>query len=250
MRQRSFLSLLTELFGGVPAQPTLQPRSAGELAVELDRLAGGIHTLVDARALVDFVVARFAPTPAQGWGSHAWLDRLARAEFVAVSDSGGLIPEERVARAWNGYIRTIGAPDTSQVTVEEVHSLRDGLFTTARIFGERRSANPWTVTSIYATTAEGGLAPGCRVVESARLLWDMANMPENLTGARERVGNGIVLSEQLRHTVASSAGGSRCVVGSVRGEDPVRKATREYIRDKGQRALNRAIRAMMDQTLA
>jgi hypothetical protein len=98
---------------------------------------------------------------------------------------------------------------------------------------------------------DGTLAPGCRVVESLRILWDLANMPDNLRGARERVSKGVLTSEVFKHAQ------QRPPSSSVRGgyliarvkDNPVEAAERQYINDHDITAFSNTVETMLNSLL-
>ncbi len=230
---------------------TLLARSSERVredALELDRLASGIHTAADARRYVDFVVTIFADKLPRAWRTNFLRRGIAQFEYVAVTDPQRGIPEQRVADAWNMYARSIGAPEASRVSAAEVHHLRDAFVTTARLSEHREYKNIWTVASIYSTQADGSLAPACRPVEAIRILWDLANMPGNLQGAREWVRKGLLVSEEFRGALERPAaawkGAGRLEV-RTRPVDPVRLAARQYIAEHGEGAWRGTVAAML-----
>ena len=260
MRRRYLLGIASLLplawlgfrFVGGRASRTWSPGRNHERAVELDRLASGIHSVADARLYVDYVTAIFADKLPRTWRTKALRQRIARCEYAAVSDPQKGIAEQRLAAAWNLYAESIGVPDALRVTSAEVHDLRDAFLTTARLTEPRAHRNFWAVGSIYSTRADGSLAPACRPVEAIRILWDFANMPDNLLGARERVRKG-VLSEEFRAALGRPASSGK---GSSRFEvrsgpvDPVRLATRQYIAEHGESAWRGLVVTMVGSLLA
>jgi hypothetical protein len=221
-------------------------------AEELNQLASTIQTPAGARRFVDFLADLFSEETPSSWTSSALRNRIAQAEFAAVSDPQNSIPESRLAEAWNAYVDTIGAPEDQKVTPAELHNLRDAFLTTARIGWNRGSRNFWLTPSIYATLPDGRLAPGCRAVESIRLLWDLANNPNNIQAARDRVSKGLLVSDLYRRTALSpeSSVTRGSVRFAVRNPYPVELAQRKYIQVNGSAAFNRAVMAMLSRTLS
>ena len=226
---------------------------AREQAVTLDRLASGIRTAADARRYVEFVATIFVDQLPRTWATKALRERVAQSELAAVGDPRKGISEQRVADVWNAYAAAIQAPEESRVSAAEVHSLRDSFFTLARIFWNREHRTIWTVPSLYATQADGSLAPGCRPVEAIRILRDFANKPDNLRGARERVRRGLLASEEfaeeLKRPASSWKGSARLEVRS-RPIDPIRLAAQQYIAEHGVNAWRSAVARMLEALLA
>jgi hypothetical protein len=232
--------------------PSLQAADHREQAQRLNQLASTIRTPTDARRFVDLVADIFAEQLPPASISNALLERVAQAELSAVTDPQKLIPEQRAADAWNAYAATIQAPEEYRVTPAEIHNLRDSFLASARMYWSRSHYTIWTIPGIYATQADGALASGCRPIESIRLLWDLANMPDNLKGARERVSEGVLLSDLWRQPPDQPASGTgRCyVTARLVPRNPVEVAAREYVNRNGVRAFGRTLTAMLDHALA
>jgi hypothetical protein len=238
---------------GVKAGKADMPLDYRQRAEELDQLASSIQSPADARQFVDFVADLFEKETPSGWTRGSVRTLVAEAEFAAVSDAQKGIPEARVAEAWNGFVETIQAAEDQKVTAAEIHNLRDAFLTTSRIAWKRWSRNIWAVPSIYNALPGGELAPGCRAVESIRVLWDLANTPGNVKAARERVREGVLMSDLYRKELEAPApSGTRggMVMGHVRSAYPIETAQREYVRLKGERAFRRAVMDMVRTTLS
>lgn len=228
------------------------PPGQRESAEQLNELAGNIHSPADARRLVDFVAQLFSKETPSKLLDGSRLSRVSQAEFSAVSDPHKLIPEVRLVSAWNAYVETMHAPETCRVTVPEVHYLRDSFLSSARVLWDRGHGNIWSVPSIYATQSNGELAPGCRAIESIRVLWDLANMAENLKMARDGVKNGLVPSDLYRQSQAqppTSAVENRFVT-TITHVNPMEIAKRQYIQAHGTKEFHKAVIAMLDDVLA
>jgi hypothetical protein len=111
--------------------------------------------------------------------------------------------------------------------------------------------NIWAVSSIYATQSDGRLASGCRAVESMRLFWDLANMPENLRSVRDRVSRGMLASDApVRSEQQVSALSVRGAYGVTRASrNSIEVAARQYTKLNGDRALNKAVLTMLYDSL-
>jgi len=222
-----------------------------EQAIHLNDLAAEVRTIADARAFVDFVVEIFSDELPPHSVSRSLRERTAQAEFAAVTDPQKLIPEERIAAAWNTYVSTLEAPRDHHATAAEIHNLRDAFLTTASTLWARGSRNIWAAPAIYAVTEDGAIAEGCRAIESIRILWDLANQPDDLLSARVRVSKGVLLSEQFRQVQEhSSRGTSRSYVAvKMMPQNPIEAAEREYVAKHGIKAFAKVVNAMLDQTL-
>jgi len=220
-------------------------------ALKLNQLAAGIHTPADARTLVDFVADIFSDELPPRSVSRSIREKIAAAEFAAVIDPQQLIPEERVAQAWNKYVQTIAAPWDRQVTAAEIHNLRDSFLSIANLSWAQGGRTIWTVPAIYATQDNGAIAEGCRAIESVRIFWDLANMPQNLASARIRVSQGVLASDLLQQAQkrpSTATHGSYVSVG-VRAGNSVEIAARAYIAKNGIKAFGKAVNEMLDEVL-
>lgn len=227
------------------------PMDYREKAERLSQLAAGIHTEADARLFVDFVADLFSDQLPPAAVSDSMRERVAQAEFAAVSDPQRLIPELRVAEAWNTYAQTMLAPPECQVTAAEVHNLRDAFFTTARLFWEGGSRNIWSVPAIYATQSDGSLASGCRAIEATRILWDLANMPGNLASARVQVNQGVLTSDLVRQAQErpKTTTPRSYVSARVAPLNPVAIAEQRFIAKNGAKTFGKALSVMLDHAL-
>jgi len=89
---------------------------------------------------------------------------------------------------------------------------------------------------------DGNLADGCRTIEALRVIWDIANLFENLRVARERVRKGITASDLMKKS--KEAPPSEPVQAKVMvsvSDNPVSVAERRYVREHGPSGLNRTI---------
>ncbi len=213
-------------------------------AVELNELAGNIRSLEDARQLVDAIAKMFADELPPAWATASVRERIARAEYEAVSDPSQLIPEQRLADVWNAYVRTIAAPDETLVTAAEIHNMRDAHYATAQVlWGRGMNQSIWTVPNIYAVGPDGKVANGCRPLEALRVIHDMDMLFDNVRAARERVQKGIVASDQLKTKMGSTppsgqldANAGRRTVARLEARtdrEPVPPAERRYISEHG-----------------
>ena len=215
-----------------------------QVAIHLNEAAANIRTEADARALVDEIAELFRDTLPPAWKSAGVRDRVARAEFAVVSDLRQRIPEQRVADVWNEYVRGIGASDEALATAAEIHYLRDGLYITAQYAweeGENRSL--WTAPGFFAVEADGKVAEGCRALEALRILWDLDRSLENLRGARLRVQQGALFSDQFKWRLGDPIHERREMHFSVTPIEaqPVRFAEINYVKEHGQESISRLL---------
>ncbi|MGA3090142.1 MAG: hypothetical protein ABSD75_16135 [Terriglobales bacterium] len=75
--------------------------------------------------------------------------------------SAKLVPEQRIVGVWNQYVREIGAPDETIVSVAEIHNLRDASYTIARLMWARGTPSIWTMPILFALGSDGKVADGC-----------------------------------------------------------------------------------------
>ncbi|HEX5283466.1 MAG TPA: hypothetical protein VFW30_05050 [Bryocella sp.] len=226
--------------------------SADTLADEtlkLNELASNIRTVADARRFIDAIAEIFAGELPPAWTTESLRARLAEGEYLSVTDPQKGISEAHLAQIWNAYVRMIHASEDSQASPAEVHNLRDALFSSARVSWNHNYLNFWNLPSIFATQRDGTLAPACRVVESLRILWDLANMPDNLRGARERVSKGTLTSDLFKQRRLSSSSVSGGYLIARAKSNPVQAAESQYISDHGIAAFSNTVETMLDSLL-
>ncbi len=199
--------------------------------------------------LIDFIGQLFANELPPAWATASLRARLAQREYESATDPAKRISEQHLTETWNSYVTTIGAEHESHISPAELHNLRDSLYAVAGLTWARGSRNFWSVPSIFATEPDGTLAPGCRLVESLRLLWDLANIPENLRVARDRASKGILTSDLLKQAQQkppSSSVGSRAFLSVTVHNNPVEDAETQYIRENGMPAFTNLIQTMLN----
>ncbi len=206
-------------------------------AIELNTLAGEIHSEADARKLVDAVAEMFAKELPPAWATAGIRRRVAHAEYEAVSDPARLISEEAVAHVWNQYVQVVGAPDEAQVTPAEIHWMRDQRFTIGKLAWARQTAQTiWTAPNVYPVGPDGKVTSGCRPLEVLRLFWDLDNVFDNMRRAREQMKTGVLtsdrLKQQLEHPTPPPKTRAVLTVATVM-ENPVQKAESRYIQERG-----------------
>jgi len=220
-------------------------------AIAINDLAAHIQSPDDARRLVDLVAAEFSKELPPKWATRSLRNRIARAEFESAADPGALIPEQRVADAWNDYLEKIGAAPELYVTAAEVHTLRDSYFVTAQVSWARGIQEIWTVPNIYAIGSDGKVANGCRALEAIHILWQLANQPEILQGTRDLIKKGQRLSDMYKNPSQPPAPGSQksYVTFHIAPPNLVRQAAVRYMNEHGARALNSAIEGLLTDLL-
>jgi hypothetical protein len=171
-----------------------------QAAIHVNALAGNIHSEADARAFVDAVAERLTGNQHQSWTTRGIRHRVARAEYLAVSDPSQLIPEQRIVDIWNEYVRELDAPGETLVTVAELHNMRDAMYTGSQLMWKKEGFTQqfWTIPNVYAGEGDGKVATGCRAVEALKLFHDMFYFFQMVQGARERVQKGILVSDLVR----------------------------------------------------
>lgn len=233
------------------AGQTSSPHTLADKTLKLNELASNIHSAADARRFIDFIAEIFASELPSAWTTESLRARLAEAEYLSVTDPQKRITEDHLSQTWNQYVSTIHASEESQASPAEIHNLRDALFSTALVSWNHNYLNFWSLPSIFATEFDGTLAPACRVVESLRILWDLANFPDNLHGARERVAKGMLTSDLFkqaqRRPPSSSVGGGYLIARAK--VNPVETAKRQYIDDHGITSFSNTIETMLDSLL-
>lgn len=239
------ISLLTAQHPANTARDEFFRRQAAmrERARQFNDLAGQIHSLRDAQMLVNMAAAEFSNEIPPGWLTRSLRDRIARAEFESASDPRALIPEDRVAAAWDDYLEKIGAPKESLVNAAEIHAVRDGLYVGGRMTWKQYPTILYT-PNLYAAGPDKELAGGCRALEAIRVLWELDMEPDNLTAARGRIKLGITYSQLVKNASKAVAGGrqkSYAVVEIRQMKNLVWDAELKYIQDRGLVAINAAI---------
>jgi hypothetical protein len=219
-------------------------------AIQINDLAGRIHSEADASAYVSAIADLFAKELPPHWAQHNILHRISRAEFDSVSNPPRLIPEQRIVDVWNQYMREIGAPDETFVNAAEIHNMRDGTFTVTQMMWSRGQQTAWTMPNAFAVGADGKVADGCRAVETIRVMHDLEQLFQNVSSARERLRNGIVPSNKYKnqspgmnsHPAQSTF---RAAVQTV--PNPVRPAEQRYVQEHGAQEYQKLLTRLFDE---
>lgn len=227
-------------------------RNMAAHAIAINDLAGRIHSLEDARKLVDMVAGEFPDSLPPKWATYSIRDRLARAEYESAVEPGSLISEQHVADVWNDYLQTIGAPQESYVTAAEIHTLRDSYYVTSQLSWARGNQNIWTVSNIYAIGADGKVANGCRAIEALNILWQLSTQPEILQGTRDLIKQNQRLSEIYKHPSKPPAPGTEKAYVTIRTvpPNPIELAANHYMHKHGADAMYRAIVGLVQDLFA
>lgn len=220
-----------------------------QAANQINELAEAIHSEADAVVFVDKVAEFFADTLPLIWVTRSVRQRVAHAEFEAVSNPSRLIPEQRVADVWNKYVREIGASDEALVTAGEIHNLRDADFAISKVWWSRTNLTIWTMPNVYAVGSDGRVAEGCRAVETLRVLYDLDKLFDNLRGARDRVRRGILLSDEIGKRLDNPSANQKTTARLEAHMDtnPLRSAEYRYMQEHGPYILSGVVEKLFDE---
>src|SRR5215472_4127199 len=119
------------------AEPSRKSAEHREQSIQLNELAAHIDSEDASGKLVDQLATLFKDELPPAWATDSVRRRVAWTEYTSATDISSLIPEQRIAEVWNRYVREIGAPDETMVTVAEIHNLRDAQQTTNQMFWDR-----------------------------------------------------------------------------------------------------------------
>src|SRR3989441_10741067 len=156
-----------------------------QAVVQLNELSGRIHSEADALAFVEGIADIFADSLPAAWAGPSIRQRVAHAEYEAISDPSRLIPEQRIADVWNEYVREIGAPEEAVVKAAEIHRMRDADYAIGQSWWTRGvNESIWTMPNIYATGPDSKIAHGCRAIKALRGIHELEVKVHNLRSAR------------------------------------------------------------------
>lgn|ERR1700731_18546 len=220
-----------------------------QAAIRINELAGRISSEADASTLVSEVAGLFAKELPPVWASGGIRQRVAHAEYEAARNPATLIPEQRIVDVWNQYAREIGAPDEAIVSVAEIHNMRDGSYTVARLMWGRGNQTIWTMPNVFALGADDKVADGCRAVEALRVIHDLDDLFQNLRGARDRLQKGIVPSEEIKKHVGEPKRQSHSTVRFEANADTnsIHAAERRYMQEHGSEAYTQLLLRLFDE---
>ena len=221
-----------------------------QAAIRMNEMAAHIKSEADARVFVDAVADMFADSLPPAWATRGIRERIARAEYEAVSDPLRQVPEQRIADVWNKYVREIGASEEAIVTAAEIHSMRDATFAVGQVMWSREtSQTAWTMPNIFAVGVDGKVAEGCRAVEAIRIIHDLDSLFDNLRSARERLRKGIVASETVKKSLENANANQKTTVRlEVRVDtNPLRPAEHRYLREHGADHFNQLVEMLFEE---
>ena len=218
-------------------------------AIRINELAGRIQSEADASAVVSEIAGLFAKELPPAWVSGSIRQRVAHAEYEAARNPVTLIPEQRIVDVWNQYVKEIGAPDESIVSIAEIHNMRDGSFTVAQLMWARGNQTIWTMPNVFALGPDGRVADGCRALDAIRVIHDLESLFQNLRGARDRLRKGIVPSEEIKKRGGDPNAQPH---GTVRLEthadtNPIRPAEQRYVQEHGSVAYDQLLARLFDE---
>jgi hypothetical protein len=219
-----------------------------QAAIRINDFAGRISSEADASTLVSEIAGLFAKELPPAWASGSIRQRVAKAEFQSVRDPAKRIPEQRIVDVWNQYVREVGAPEETFVTVAEIHNLRDAERTVAQHLWARGYQTIWMIPNIYAIGTDERVADGCRAIEAIRVIYDLDRF-QNLRSARDRVQRGVLLSEEVKKRVGEpnaqqhSTGRLEAHVDT----NPIRPAERHFVQEHGSEAYVQSLVHLFDE---
>ena len=229
-------SAKTEEQAAAQRQASLHDERYRQQAIRTNELAAHINSEADARAFVDAVADMFTDSLPPSWATRGIRERIAHAEFEAVSDPLRQIPEQRIADVWNNYVREIGASEEAVVTVAEIHGIRDAAFAVGQVMWTRgTNQSAWTMPNYFAVGEDGKVAEGCRAVEALRVIYDLDGMFDNLGSARERLRKGVVASDAIKKSLENTSTTQKTTARLVVRIDtnPLRPAEYKYVHEHG-----------------
>jgi hypothetical protein len=220
-----------------------------QAAVRINDLAGQIQSETDANAVVAEIAAIFSKEMPSAWVASGIDRRVATAEYQSVHEVAKRIPEQRIVDVWNEYLREIGAPEGTLVTVAEIHNMRDAELTVAQHLWARGYQTIWMVPNIYAVGTDGKVADGCRAIEAIRVIYELDRFPQNLRSARDRIRRGVLASDQVKnHTAGLAPPKARGVlVAAHPDENLVRSAEQRYLQEHGSLAYDQLLKQLFEE---
>jgi hypothetical protein len=230
-------------------------------AIRINDLAANLHSEADARKLIDAVAEQITHQKHLFWTAQNIRHRVARAEYEAVADPSGRIPEDRIVNVWNEYVREIDAPEEALITEAEFHYFRrTQLWITTNVRWKRDlDQSVWTMPNIYARGGEGELAEGCRALEALKLIDEMHERFGNLLVARERLAKGLPAPDLAKSVASDSTQKPLSLAAPAQGRlvasshlgisahpDLIRPAVYRYQQEHGDKAYDQLLRRLFD----
>lgn len=253
----------------LPQEPTPQPRAGdserdqltrdaqresqkyAEQATRINQLAASIHTEQDAEKYVAAIRDLFGDELPR-WSTGDVVRRVAKAEYAATARHE-LLPDDKIAAAFNELAREIAAPDWAQVTGPEIYALRDAHYSIAKISSARENLNIWTMPNMYAVESDGKISSGARPVEALYVLYTLNEMFDNMVYPRELMRQGKLASQLIgekRQAAQSSSRELRTATTSLSSyRDKLRECQYAYIQKHGRRAYEKKLKEMFDRVI-
>jgi hypothetical protein len=219
-------------------------------AIRTNELAAHINSEAHARAFVDAVADMFADSLPPSWATRGIRERIAHAEYEAVSEPLRQIPEQRIVDVWNKYVREIGASQEAVITAAEIHSMRDAAFAVGQVMWTRgTNQSAWTMPNYFAVGEDGKVAQGCRAVEAIRVIYDLDRMFDNLRSARERLRKGSVASDAIKKSLENTNASQKITARLQAWVDtnPIRPAENKYVNEHGADHLNQIVQMLFEE---
>ena len=141
------------------------------------------------------------------------------------------------------------------VTPAEIHNLRDADYATAVLMWTKGwNKTIWTMPNAFALERDGKIASGCRALEALRVLHDLDSSMNNLRNTRQRMAQGIVMSERLKQAqIHATLDGQPKLQSRVElripDDEPVRAAEYKYVREHGQAGMGLLLARLFDKLL-
>jgi hypothetical protein len=231
-------------------EASLRYERSRQESIRVNELAAHINSEADARAYVDAVADMFAEILPPSWSTRGIRERIAHAEYEAVSDPFRQIPEQRITDVWNKYVREIGASEEALVTAAETHNMRDATFAVTEVMWSRGTIqNAWTMPNIFAVGTDGKVAAGCRAVEALRIIHDLDQQFDNLRSARERLRQGIVASDIVKKNLENTKPNQKTTARLTVSVDtnPLRPAEYRYVQEHGAYHLYQVMEMLFEE---
>lgn len=238
----------------INAKAEAEQKREAKAAIQINALIPHIHTQKDSQRVVNLVVKGLGSQLPQEFASQKMETLVAEAEYRSVSEPNGLIPDRRIADAWNAYLDKIAAPKDQQASAALIYNLLDADYTTAlQIWNVPFGKGLQTMPAIYAVAPNGKLRHGATALEAARVIDDLATMPWRVQAARNRLRKGILLSDwlaQRRQHPPPPQNVHGGVFTFASAPYPVTVAAHKYVTVHGEAAYAEVVMNLMNQIFA